>query len=319
MEAFTRRDRMYKHSMNLGARCRRDVPAVFGVPFSHVCLGSVFFLFCLLLFPPRASAQVAVTISPTSVNLAQGGTAQFTATVTGTTNTAVTWSVLEGTPGGTVTSGGLYTAPLDAGAYHVVATSQADTSQSATAIAAVPGLLRPDMRDARVIDTATTLQDGRVLFAGGQDNRHQSPGQTIATAEIYDPTSGTFAYTGNMTITRDSQAAALLANGQVLIAGGETTSTTPSGDTATAELYDPESGTFTATGSMAFERAGPTATTLPNGKVLIIGGANCDSSCVDVQTAELYDPFTGAFSSTGNLITARFRGTRLLCSQMARC
>ena len=69
---------------------------------------------------------VTVTISPRTIALQPGGTQQFTAAVTGTTNTAVTWSVQEGSAGGAITSNGLYTAPATAGTYHVVATSQAD-------------------------------------------------------------------------------------------------------------------------------------------------------------------------------------------------
>ncbi len=78
---------------------------------------------------------VAVTINPPSaaINSCQGLT--FAATVTGTTNTAVTWAVQEGAAGGTITAGGAYTAPSTAGTYHVVATSQADPTR--TAVAAV--------------------------------------------------------------------------------------------------------------------------------------------------------------------------------------
>ncbi|HZY03426.1 MAG TPA: hypothetical protein VFF02_07980 [Anaeromyxobacteraceae bacterium] len=80
---------------------------------------------------------VAVAVSPASAatNSCQGLT--FTATVTGTTNTAVTWSVQEGAAGGTVTAAGAYTAPSTAGTYHVVATSQADPTKSAVATVTV--------------------------------------------------------------------------------------------------------------------------------------------------------------------------------------
>src|SRR5207248_1110404 len=74
-------------------------------------------------------ATVAVAISPTSASLQAGGTQQFTATVTGTTNTAVTWSAT----GGTISSSGLYTAPSTAGTYTVTATSVADSTKSASA------------------------------------------------------------------------------------------------------------------------------------------------------------------------------------------
>src|SRR5205823_4807157 len=80
---------------------------------------------------------VTVAIRPSSVTLPLGGTQTFTATVMGTTDTAVTWSIQEGTQGGTITSEGVYTAPSATGMFHVVASSQADTSKSATATVTV--------------------------------------------------------------------------------------------------------------------------------------------------------------------------------------
>jgi beta-glucanase (GH16 family) len=80
-----------------------------------------------------SALTIAVTISPTSASLSSGSTQQFTATVTGTTNTAVTWSA----SGGSISSSGLYTAPSTAGTYTVTATSTADTTKSASATVAV--------------------------------------------------------------------------------------------------------------------------------------------------------------------------------------
>ncbi len=81
---------------------------------------------------------------------------------------------------------------------------------------------------------------------------------------------GTFRVTaGQMSVDRGWHSATLLPNGKVLIAGGSTTS---SGTTASAELYDPMTDSFTATGSMRTARLGHSATLLANGKVLIAGG-----------------------------------------------
>ncbi len=82
---------------------------------------------------------VSVSVTPTAATLPLGGVQTFTATVTGSSNTAVTWSVLEGSTGGTITSSGTYTAPRTAGTYHVVATSSADATKKATADAGVTG------------------------------------------------------------------------------------------------------------------------------------------------------------------------------------
>ncbi|WP_240359047.1 glycosyl hydrolase family 18 protein [Pyxidicoccus trucidator] len=84
-----------------------------------------------------APQGVSITLTPTSASLATGATRTFTATVTGSTNKAVTWSIQQGASGGTVTSAGLYTAPQTAGTYHVIATSQADTTKKASATVTV--------------------------------------------------------------------------------------------------------------------------------------------------------------------------------------
>jgi hypothetical protein len=75
---------------------------------------------------------ITVAITPASLTVGTAGSQAFTAEVTGTANTAVTWAVEE-TGGGSINSGGYYTAPAAGGTFHVVATSVADPSKSATA------------------------------------------------------------------------------------------------------------------------------------------------------------------------------------------
>jgi hypothetical protein len=87
--------------------------------------------------------EVSVGISPPSVNVTPGAQQRFTASVSGSDH-RVTWSVLEGAAGGAVDGTGLYTAPSAAGAYHLVATSVADPSRSATAAVTVA---ENEMRD----------------------------------------------------------------------------------------------------------------------------------------------------------------------------
>jgi hypothetical protein len=136
--------------------------------------------------------------------------------------------------------------------------------------------------------TATLLNTGKVLIVGG------NTASGDLTAELYDPASGTFSDTGSTTILRAGHTATLLLDGRVLIAGG---------GAASAELYNPSSGTFTATaGSMTEARSGHTATLLgaadgvQDGYVLIIGTDG---------TADLYSPATETFERIGSLPVMR--------------
>jgi Kelch motif len=156
--------------------------------------------------------------------------------------------------------------------------------------------------------TATLLADGKVLFAGGSDQDPTGPG--LASAELYDPSAGTFTQTGSMAVGRYLHTATLLQNGKVLIVGGALTSA--SDPDATAELYDPATGIFTTTGSMKTAREQHTATLLADGRVLIVGGATSAGAADPTATVEVYDPSTGSFSVTGSMATARTLHTATL-------
>jgi hypothetical protein len=145
---------------------------------------------------------------------------------------------------------------------------------------------------ARFLYTATLLPNGQVLVAGGGANCDFC--DPLASAELYDPVSGTWTVTGSLANARKEHTATLLPNGKVLVAGGYNGNVLSS-----AQLYDPTTGLWTATGSMATARYSHSATLLPNGKVLVAGGWDAFTS------AELYDPATGLWTATGSMATGR--------------
>jgi hypothetical protein len=156
----------------------------------------------------------------------------------------------------------------------------------------------------RFSQSATLLPNGKVLIAGGMERN----GKYDASAELYDPRSGTFTATGSMSSAREGHAAILLRNGKVLLAGGSPGTGT---NLSTAELYDPATGTFHPTGSMTSPRSHPATVLLNDGKVLLIGG---DGAHEDerLSSAELYDLATGRFTSTGSMHVPREMHTAVL-------
>jgi hypothetical protein len=154
---------------------------------------------------------------------------------------------------------------------------------------------------------AVRLADGRVLVMGGT-TRH---GSLLASAEVYDPTTGTWTATGGMTRARRAFTATLLPDGRVLVAGGLTDGSDrcwnwTSNCAGSAEVYDPATGTWTATGDMAVARGFHAATLLATGKVLVAGGGKDGEQGA---LAEVYDPATGTWSTTGDMLSPRRRHT----------
>ena len=156
---------------------------------------------------------------------------------------------------------------------------------------------------ARDYQTATLLSNGKVLVASGATNGPQAfQYPQITSSELYDKATGTWTLTGSLTDARVLHTAALLLNGQVLVAGGWPNHTHTGGALATAELYDPATGNWTPTGSMNIRRVYHTETSLFDGRVLVVG---CFTDGF-TNTAELYDPATGNWSFTGSTNTPRF-------------
>jgi Galactose oxidase, central domain/Abnormal spindle-like microcephaly-assoc'd, ASPM-SPD-2-Hydin len=170
----------------------------------------------------------------------------------------------------------------------------------------------------RSAHTATALLSGKVLVAGGGNN---SIGD-LASAELYDPATGSFSATGSMVNARFSHTATLLNSELVLVTGGmgpPPASCSISEELTAAELYNPATGTFTATGSMIFPRYLHTATLLNNNTVLVVGGnqgttcgfdggINVRNGSAILSSAELYDSTSGTFTQTADMANSQYVG-----------
>ena len=158
--------------------------------------------------------------------------------------------------------------------------------------------------------TATLLANGKVFVSGGT-----SSGGYLASTEVYDPLGAKWSAGPNMSTNRELHTATLLQNGKVLIAGGYAQVGFFQVTYASAEIYDPVTGTSTPTGSMLVDRASHTATLLANGKVLVTGGLRYDPvtfASTNPASAEIYDPATGQWQSAGSLSTGRQTHTATL-------
>jgi hypothetical protein len=164
-----------------------------------------------------------------------------------------------------------------------------------------------NMTIAREGHTATLLNDGTVLLAGGFDGN----GNAIASAEIYNPANGGFVETATMISARFLHTATLLPDGEVYMAGGRSCDGSGCISNAageTAEVYDPGRRQFFAAGNLGKSRALHAATLLQDGTVLVTGGRSCAGDCegdTTLQDANLYDPATGTFAATGQMASAR--------------
>ena len=187
---------------------------------------------------------------------------------------------------------------LVVGGYHLGTVSAADLYDPATGAFTATGSLATS-RDYHI---AALLADGRVLVAGGFTTQTTALAAYVTSVEVYDPKTGAFGATGPLTTTRAFSTATLLANGQVLIAGG---APSPS-----AELYDAEKGACNPTSPMTTAREEHTATLLADGRVLITGGYHNNDQ--RLATAELYDPASGTFGATGSMQAARSGHTATL-------
>lgn len=163
--------------------------------------------------------------------------------------------------------------------------------------------------------TTTLLTNGRVLAASGR-RVVGSDVSILESAEVYRPQSGEWTATGELNEGRWSHTATRLRDGRVLVAGGFADPYVPASNaqpvTDSAEIYDPGTGTWTLTGDLNVRRALHTATLLPDGTVLVAGGRTCTDAPPTAcnfqhrtNTAEIYDPATGAWTSVAPMAEDR--------------
>jgi len=151
--------------------------------------------------------------------------------------------------------------------------------------------------------TATLLRDGTILFTGGNGDGYTF----LSSAETYDPRSGRAQATGPMTLQRESHTATLLPDGRVLVAGGHRDRRENIVLYRQAEIYDPRTRRFAATGSMSVARHKHDAVALAGGRVLILGGSDNRDNRGKYASTEIFDPRRGAFVAGPSMRSPRFK------------
>jgi hypothetical protein len=189
--------------------------------------------------------------------------------------------------------------PVAAGGKDLVIAGPASSQSLSPAAAPSIFINTGNLNTARTFHTATLLQSGKVLVAGGSTTADNTG--ALDSWELYDPASGISTATGNLNSARSNHTATMLPSGKVLVVGGADAS---GNALSSAELFDPATGMWTLTnGIMGAARFAHTATLLPSGQVLVAGGIGTSNTFL--SSAELYDPASGTWSTAGNLSTAR--------------
>ena len=157
---------------------------------------------------------------------------------------------------------------------------------------------------ARAEARAVRLLDGRVALLGGETTSAYSYPVQTTQVEIYDPATGVWSLAGNLQIGRQNTAAALLHDGTILMVDG----LVGVSGTMSCEIYDPSTQTSHLVASTSVARNYHDAITLLDGKVLVSGGRDGGAGSNYFNVAEIYDPATDTWTSTGSMAQARVKG-----------
>lgn len=162
------------------------------------------------------------------------------------------------------------------------------------------------MREPRSGHTAQLLRNGTVLFAGGVGPNWRF----LSTAEVYDPARHQSQAVGAMQVPRESHVAVTLDDGRVLIVGGHSGRQSAMRIYTSAELYDPATRRFSATGQMRVRRHKHDAVRTADGRVLVTGGSDERDDQGAYRSSEWYDPRTGVFTMGPSMQLARYKHER---------
>jgi hypothetical protein len=168
------------------------------------------------------------------------------------------------------------------------------------------------MSTPRFEHTATLLDDGRVLIAGGQGPPISGATTALKTTEIYDPAVDSFRKSNDMADARTNHTAVKLPDRSVMVVGGVGGT---NGDTslATAEVFSPGDGRWTAAGALTGSRTGHTATVFPDGRVLVAGGESVTrGSRRSLASAEIFSLEKREWRSAGNMNCPRSEASAAL-------
>ncbi|WP_194862958.1 kelch repeat-containing protein [Myxococcus sp. AB036A] len=249
---------------------------------------------------PPPTVLTSIHLTPATASVIAGASQQFTAQgsysdgTTGDVTSSATWTTSD-TAIATVSGTGLVSGVAGGGPITITATLD---GVSGTAQLRVTGWTSAGaMSTSRDHHTATVLDSGQVLIAGGRDGTNSR-----SSAELYDPATNTWSPVRAMANGRFAHTALLLDYGYVLVTGGV-------GALDLAEVYEPASNSWFFAGRLRGGRYGHTMTLLPSGKVLVTGGTDGTNA---LATAEVYDPLVNFWVNASPMSTARFDHTATL-------